>query len=283
MMRALEPEIYDTVFRLVKDLIPEPPVHPNGGGRPRIDDEICFKGLFWRLITGAAWETIEALMDYVVSDTTLRARRNEWVNAGVFEALMAHALSEYERLIGIDTDDVIIDGSVQLAPGGGPDTAKYPGSKGRKGYKWSCGVDGRGIGVGFVVDTGSRNDYRLLGPTLDEILATAGINNIGRLHLDRGYGYKSLPDRLADYPIGEVKVIPRNQPGQGRILLAGFGHRWIVERTNAWLTNFRQLKINWDRTTTHRNAALCLAFAILTIYKLIDHCHANDLPPEAIR
>ncbi len=283
MMRALEPEMFALLFRLVKRLIPEPPVHPIGGGRPRIDDETCFKGLFWRLVTGAAWETIEVFLDHAVSDTTLRARRDEWIEAGVFEDLMAHALAEYERLIGIDTSDVIVDGSVQLAPGGGPNTAKYPGSKGRKGYKWSCGVDGRGVGIGFVVDTGSRNDYRLLRPTLDQIFATAGVNDIGRLHLDRGYGYKSLPDSVADYPIGELKVIPRNQPGQGRILLAGFGHRWIVERTNAWLTNFRQLKINWDRTSTQRYAALCLAFAILTIYKLVDHCNANNLPLEAIR
>lgn len=283
MMRAFEPEIYDTLFRLVKDRIPEPPRHRYGGCRSRVPDEVCFKGLFWRFVTGAAWETIEVFLDHRVSDTTLRARRNEWVDAGVFDDLMAHTLTEYERLIGIDTGDMIIDGSAQLAPGGGPDTAKYPGSKGRKGFKWSCGVDARGIGIGFVIDHGARNDYRLLGPTLDQVLACDAIDHIGRLHLDRGYGYKSLPDRLDGYPIDDVKVIPRNQPGQGRVLLAGFGHRWIVERTNAWLTNFRQLKINWDRAKAHRRAALCLAFATLTIYRLIDHCRTNHLPPETIR
>jgi len=283
MMRALEPAIYDTLFRLIAERLPSPPVHPKGGCRHRVPDEICFKGLFWRFVTGAAWETIEVQMDRVVSDTTLRARRDEWVRAGVFEQLMDHALVEYDRLVGLDSDHVVIDGSAQLAPGGGSHTGKYPGSKGRLGFKWSCGVDTAGIGLGFVLDTGGRNDYRLLQPTLDAVLANTPSGRIGTLHLDRGYGYPSLPDRLNGYPIDNVAVVPRNQRGQGRVLLTGFGPRWVVERTHAWLTNFRQLKINWDRTTEHRHAAICLGFTIIVIYKLADHLTTNGLPLESIR
>ena len=155
MMRALDPAIYDTLFRLVVERLPSPPTHRYGGCRSRISDEICFRGLFWRFVTGAAWETVEVMMDRQVSDTTLRSRRDEWVAAGVFDDLMEHALGEYDRLIGIDTDHVAIDGSSQLAPGGGECTGSYPGSKGRLGFKWSCGVDATGIGVGFVIDTGA--------------------------------------------------------------------------------------------------------------------------------
>lgn len=283
MMRALEPEIYATLFRLVSDRLPAPPTHRYGGCRQRISDEICFRALFWRFITGAAWETVEVQMGRQVSDTTLRARRDEWVNAGVFEDLMEHALSEYDRLIGINTDHVSIDGSSQLAPGGGESTSSYPGSKGRLGFKWSCGVDTAGIGLGFVIDTGARNDYRLLRPTLDVITNRAVTAHITELHLDRGYGYKSLPERLEGYDIDRVNVIARNQRGQGRIPLVGFDQRWVVERTNAWLTNFRQLKINWDRKVAHRHAAVSLAFAVITIYKLVDHLNANRLPLETIR
>jgi len=283
MMRALDRTIHATLFRLVKDRLPTPPPHRYGGCRKRISDEVCFEGLLLRLTTGLAWETIEYLMGYQVSDTTLRARRNEWIAAGVFDDLMEHALAEYDRLIGIDTDHVSIDGSSQLAPGGGEKTGNYPGSKGRLGFKWSCGVDAVGIGLGFVIDTGARNDYRLLRPTLDTITARERTARIGTLHLDRGYGYKSLPERIDGYQITSVDVIARNQPGEGRIQLVGFDRRWVVERTNAWLTNFRQLKINWDRCVAHRHAAVCFAFAIITIYKLVDHINANQLPLETIR
>jgi transposase len=283
MMRALQPEIYDTLFRLVADRIPAPPEHPKGGCRRRIPNEVCFRGIFWRFVTGAAWETIEVLMEFQVSDTTLRSRRSEWVDAGVFDELMEHALAEYDRIVGVDVSHVMIDGSSQLAPGGGPDTGAFPGSKGRKGFKWSIGVDAAGVGLGFVLDTGGRNDYRLLQPTLDTIVDQPAVTNIGTLHLDRGYGYPSLADRVADYPIDNIAVIPRNQPGQGRIELVGFGWNWIVERTNAWLTNFRQLKINWDRTIKHRHAAVCLAFTIICLYRIINHLTATNQPLTSIR
>jgi hypothetical protein len=238
-------------------------------------------------VSADAWETVEhelfRIGGIVVSDTTLRARRSEWVEAGVFHQLMEDCLATYHELIGVEMADVAIDGSVQLAPGGGPDTNNSPGSKGRKTMKWSIGVDANGIGLGGIVVTGSANDYPLLQPTLDEITARDWTAAIDRLHLDRGYGYPSLPDKLTHHQINDVIVTMRNMPGQGRLRLAGLKRRWPVERTNSWLTNFKQLKINNDRTIEHRTAALQLGLAILMIYRIVDHLNANDLPLQSIR
>jgi transposase len=283
MMRALRPEIANTLYQLIADRVPEPPRHRNGGCRRRVPDRVCFEGIFWRFITGAAWETVEAMLGFVVSDTTLRSRRNEWVDAGVFHQLMEDCLAIYHQLIGVDMGDVAIDGSVQLAPGGGPDTNNSPGSKGRKTMKFHIGVDANGIGLGGLVVTGSANDYPLLQPTLDEICARDWTAAIERLQLDRGYGYKSLPTKLDRHQINDVVVTMRNLPNHGRVPLAGLKRRWIVERTNSWLTNFRQLKINWDRTTEHRLAALQLGLAIITLYRIVDHLNTNDLPLDTIR
>jgi len=287
MMRVFEPDIYATVFRMVKDRIPAPPRHRYGGCRKRISDEICFTGLLHRFLSADAWETVEQELrligGIVVSDTTLRARRTEWVQAGVFHQLMEDCLAIYHQLIGIEIGDVAVDGSVQLAPGGGPDTNNSPGSKGRKTMKWSIGVDANGIGLGGIIVTGSANDYPLLQPTLDAITARDWTAAIDRLHLDRGYGYPSLPDKLTHHQINDVIVTMRNMPGHGRVHLAGLKRRWPVERTNSWLTNFRQLKINWDRTIEHRLAALQLGLAILMIYRIVDHLTANQLPLETIR
>lgn len=287
MMRVFEPDIYSTIFAMVRHRIPAPPQHRYGACRPRISDEICFMGLLRRFISADSWETVEAdlgqIGNIVVSDTTLRARRNEWVAAGVFDQLMEDSLAIYDEHIGIDMDDVSIDGSTQLAPGGGPDTDNCFGSKGRQAMKWSIGVDANGIGLGGVITSGSANDYPLLQPTLDTICARDWTAAIGRLNLDRGYGYPSLPDKLTGYQINDVHVTMRNLPGQGRTKLVGLKRRWVVERTNSWLTNFKQLKINNDRKTEHRLAALKLGFAILIIYRLVDHLNANHLPLETIR
>ena len=46
------------------------------------------RGSLVRLVTGCSWQTTERLLGGVVSDTTLRARRDEWIEAGVFDALV---------------------------------------------------------------------------------------------------------------------------------------------------------------------------------------------------
>jgi transposase len=287
MMRALETEVLDLLYRMVEHRIPEAPRHRYGGCRKRISNRVCFMGLFIRFVTGCAWETAERLLgmigDIHVSDTTLRSRRDEWVQAGVFDQLMEDCLALYHTHLGVDMRDVSIDGSTQLAPGGGPDTHNAPGSKGRKTMKFHIGVDANGIGLAALITSGPANDYPLLEPTLDAICARDWTAAIERLHLDRGYGYRSLPTKLQHHQINDVAVTMRNPRGHGRVRLVGLKQRWVVERTNAWITNFRQLKINWDRTIEHRLAAIQLAFAILTLYRIIDHHREHGISLESIR
>lgn len=278
MMRALDPQVHDPVFEAIQGLLPEPKAHPLGCHRPRVSDRLCFRGLLIRMITGAAWETIEDILERRVSDTTLRARRDEWINAGVFDRLVAQAQAAYDRIIGFDTEHVTIDGSDHLAPCGGEGTAPGPKTYGRQGWKWCVGVDTNGIPLGWVIDGANRNDYKLLQPTLDQINKTVATRSIGTLHLDRGFGYPSLNDRLDGYNIKNVDVIPRKLPGKGRIELVGFGRRWVGERTHSWFTNYRQLANNTDRKNIHRHAALCLATTFLITSRLVDHNNTHNPP-----
>ena len=48
-----------------------------------VPDRLCFEGILVRLVTGCSWQTTERLLGCAVSDTTLRARRDEWIAAGV--------------------------------------------------------------------------------------------------------------------------------------------------------------------------------------------------------
>jgi hypothetical protein len=78
-----------------------------------------------RLTTGSSWQDIESILDQV-SDTTLRARRDEWITAGVFNQLHAHAIAAFDRIIELDLSEVSIDGSLHKAPYGGEATGKNP-------------------------------------------------------------------------------------------------------------------------------------------------------------
>lgn len=278
MMRALDPEVHDAVFAAIEAMLPTPPTHPLGCHRPRVSDRICFHGLLIRIVTGSSWETVEFLLNRQVSDTTLRARRDEWIAAGVFDQLVSEARAAYDRMIGLDTSHVVIDGSHHPAPRGGTGTGIGPAQRGRLGWKWCVAVDAVGIPLGWTLDGAHRNDYKMLRPTLDVIAADPNDLRVGTLHLDRGFGYRSLPNHIADYQIGTINAIPRNQPGHGRVQLVGFGRRWVIERTHSWFTNYGQLANNTDRRTEHRHAALCLATALLIAARLIDHRNNNYRP-----
>ena len=54
----------------------------------------------------ASWVDIEAILEHRVSDTTLRARRDEWIAAGVFEQLKSEATAAFDRIIGLDLSEV---------------------------------------------------------------------------------------------------------------------------------------------------------------------------------
>ena len=210
MTRALEREVFNVIWETVEPLIPVPvDTHPLGRHRPRISDRLCFRGLLIRLVTGSSWVDIEAILDWEVSDTTLRARRDEWIAAGVFDQLASHAEHAYDRILELDLGDVAIDGSLQKAPCGGEGTGKSPVDRAKLGWKWSLAVDANGIPIGWTIDGANRNDIPMLEPTLDAIAERGLLCDIDTLHLDRGYDFPVVTARLARYGLTELDVQKR--------------------------------------------------------------------------
>jgi transposase len=268
-MRALETEVVDAVFAAIEPLLPEPRLHPLGCHRPRVPDRLCLWGILIRLVTGSSWVDIEAILEHRVSDTTLRARRDEWIAAGVFDQLRAEAEAAFDRIIGLDLTEVAIDGSLHKAPYGGEGTGPNPTDRGKHGWKWSIGVDRHGIPLGWAIDGANRNDVRMLAPTIDALAVNGWLDEVDTVHLDRGYDYPKIRRQLDDAGLNDHIIQRRRKPGDTRPKTITLGLRWIVEATNSWLSNYGQLRRNTDRKTCHRHAALCLATTVLIVGKLL--------------
>jgi hypothetical protein len=224
-----------------------------------------------RLVTGASWVDVEAILDHQVSDTTLRARRDEWINAGVFDQLKIEAMTGFDRIIGLDLDDVALDGSLHKAPYGGEGTGPSPVDRGKCGWKWSVASEQHGVPIGWTIDGANRHDVRMLEPTLDDIKANGYFDDIAMLHLDRGYDSGAVRQRLTDAGVVEFNIQLRGTKVPGvKKQPVRLGLRWVVEATNSWWSNYGQLRRNTDRRGRHRHAALCLATTVLIIGKLID-------------
>jgi transposase len=285
-MRALDPEVGDAVWAAVAALIPPADrTHPLGCHRPRASDRDCFDGMLVRLATGCSWEDAERLTGRKVSDTTMRLRRDEWIAAGVFEALTEEALQAYDKIIGLEFSDVSVDGSLQKSPCGGEGTGKSPTDRGKLGWKWSILTDLNGIPVGWAIDGANRHDSVLFPPTLDDVGSRGLLADIETLWLDKGYDSKATRELIAERGIPDAVIAKQRRKGDPSEPKPkkplGMGLRWPVERTNSWLSNFGQLRRNTDRRNVHRLTQFSLAIVCLLTAKLIDWRNrwSGDLSP----
>lgn len=271
-MRALDPEVKAIVWAAIEPLIPVPvDTHPLGRHRRRKSDRDCFEVMLVRLVTGCSWEDAERLCANKVSDTTVRKRRDEWIEAGVFDSIASEAIGGFDKIIGLDLSDVSLDGSLHKAPAGGQGTGKNPTDRSKLGWKWSILVDRNGIPIGWVCDGANRNDSVLLAPTLDDTAARGLLIDIETIWLDRGYDSQATRQRLGERDLGDAVIAKKRKRGSAEPKRSQpMGLRWPVERTNSWLSNYGGLRRNTDRRTVHRLAQLALAVAFLLTAKLID-------------
>lgn len=271
-MRALDPEVKDIIWKAIEPLIPIPvDTHPLGRHRRRKSNRDCFEVMLVRLVTGCSWEDAERLCGNKVSDTTVRSRRDEWVAAGVYDAIATEAIEAFDKIIGLDLSDVSVDGSLHKAPAGGQGTGKNPTDRSKLGWKWSILVDRKGIPFGWVGDGANRNDSVLLAPTLDEADRRGLLEDVETIWLDRGYDSDATRERLATRHLDDAVIAKKRKRGASTPKQnQPMGLRWPVERTNSWLSNFGQMRRNTDRKSIHRLAQLALAVAFLLTAKLVD-------------
>ena len=112
-MPALPPYIIEPIWQQFSALLPEREVnHPLGCHRPRIPDRVVFEKLVEVLVFGCAYHRIA---DELCSATTLRDRRNEWIELGAMDSLREIVLEAYDRYIGLELSDVAVDGCITKA------------------------------------------------------------------------------------------------------------------------------------------------------------------------
>ncbi len=93
-MPAIPPYIIEPIWQQFFALLPSRQTnHPLGCHRPRIPDRVVFEKLVQVLVFGCAYWRIA---DEECSATTLRRRRDEWIEAGVMDTLEEMARESYE-------------------------------------------------------------------------------------------------------------------------------------------------------------------------------------------
>jgi transposase len=137
-------------------------------------------------------------------------------------------------------------------------------------------ADGEGSPLGVHLDSASPAEVKLAETTL----ATVRVGRLGpgrprtlpeRLIADRAYDSDPLRERLGQRGVELIvphrcnRVKPATQDGRA---LRRYKRRWIIERTNAWLQNFRRLVVRYERSATIFLGLVHLACAIILLKKV---------------
>lgn len=135
-----------------------------------------------------------------------------------------------------------------------------------KGTKLMVVASGEGIPLGVYVASATPHEIKLIEPTLDKTALLK--NHEGYLVADRAYDSDPLRDRLAQRGLELIcphkinRCKPKRQDGRK---LRRYRHRWIIERTIAWLQNYRRVAVRWDRKVDIYRAFVHLACVMILL------------------
>jgi len=124
-------------------------------------------------------------------------------------------------------------------------------------------VDRQGIPLAVTQSPANAHASTMLEATVDAIRPTTRPSGQRRkrpakLHADKGYDYKRCRDALR-----RRHIVPRiARRGIERSDRLG-RHRWVVERTLAWLNRVRRLTVRYDRRADIHQAFLTLGCALI--------------------
>ena len=261
-MPALPPYIIEPIWQQFAALLPDREVdHPLGCHRPRIPDRVVFEKLVQVLVFGCAYRRIA---DEGCSATTLRDRRNEWIEIGAMDSLREIVLEAYDRYIGLDLSEVAVDCCITKAPCGGQKAGRSPVDRGKRGIKRSTAVDGEGIPLGGVTAPANCHDSPLLVPTLEHAGASVeGLPEGASVHLDRAYDSELTHERL------EERGLLAEISGKGKPAPLGATKRWVVERTSSWHNAHKKLMWCTERRGHVIDFWVALSEVVIIVRRLI--------------
>lgn len=256
--------VTDQLWARLQPLLPE--YAPSSeGGRPRLNLRDVANAIFFVLRTGCQWLGLKKAA-FNCSGRSAHRYFQEWVDAGVFEALWRAGLTEYDELKGIQWTWQPVDGAMVKAPLGGVATGPNPTDRAKLGTKRSLQTDAAGVPIGLVVDGANRNDHKLLEATIKSTRVRRPSTKRMRQHLplDKGYDYPdthALVDRLGF----ENHIALKVNSSAKRVRTGGRRkpRRWVVERTHGWMNRFRRILVRWEKRDTNYVGLLCFVCAII--------------------
>lgn len=249
----------DAQWNIIEELIPP----QKGPGRPReVDLRRIVDAIFylsrsscqWRLLPHdfPRWGKVYYYFDKWKKDGTL--------------ASIHDALNEKVRVQDKPTErtTVSVDSQSTDSHGTQEDRA-FDGGKKLDGRKRHLVVDSLGLLLAVAITAGNVADGQGGIACLTQ-LDPADYPKVDTIYGDTSYAKAGFPEFVAQWKFGcEVVIIARAKDDKGFVKLP---IRWVVERTNAWLTKNRRLCRSYEHTTSSEVALIRIAMINRNVRRL---------------
>ena len=138
-----------------------------------------------------------------------------------------------------------------------------PTDRAKLGSKRHLICDGRGIPLAIQLTGANRNDSQQAIALVDAIPTLQGLRGRPRhrphcILGDRGYDAEAIRQGLRDR--GIVPLLAKRNTEHG----SGLGRwRWVVERSFAWINQFRRLRVRYEKRADIHEAFLALGCIVI--------------------
>jgi len=262
-LRQYPTDLTDAQWQLIYPFLPKPKWRPGGPGRTPCDLRIVINGILYLTKTGCQWRMLPR--DFG-NCKTVNGYFNAWRKKGIWQQIQ-EAMTQKERLR---------QGRKPIASAGCVDSqsVKAATQKESKGYDAGKKVNGRkrhllvdtlGLIITVFVSAANSTDRDGLMQVLTRYFES-GYSRLRKLWVDGGYRGDELKAWVRSlkqtYKI-DLEVVERD--GKGFQLVK---RRWVVERTFAWLLNFRRLSKDYEQLTQSSEAFIHIAMTHLLLRRL---------------
>ena len=200
-----------------------------------------FNGVRYIVRTGGAWR----MMPHDLPPwEAIYQQMQRWLKAEVFEAITQDLRVLLRVAEGRDGEPsaAIFDSRTLQSSVESGQRAGYDGAKRRKGSKVHLAVDTLGHLLALHVTDDDEQDRAQVAALAQQVQAVTG-GSVEVAFVDQGYTGDQPAEEAAQHGI-RLEVVKLPDAKKGFVLLP---HRWLVERSFAWLARFRRLARDYER------------------------------------
>ena len=256
--------VSEGLWEVIGSLLPAESPKPKGG-RPRVPDRAALEGIVYVLRSGIPWRMLPE--EFGCSGVTCWRRLRDWHEAGVWRRLRQALLDRLGQAGLIDWARASVDSASTPAKKGGEDRSQ-PGRSRQTRLETPPARRRERHAARRGAHRGQVHDSKIFEGLVDGVEPVKGPRGRPRkrpekLHADKGYDYQCCRRFLHRRGI-KARIARRAVESSQRL----GRHRWVVERTLAWLSCYRRLCVRYERRANIHEAFLELGCALVCFNRL---------------